>query len=251
MNKFLISVIMPAFNAERYLSQSIQSVIDQTYENWELWVIDDASTDNSKIVIEEYKSANNRINSIYLEKNSGTAIARNSALKMSNGQYIAFLDADDVWKKNKLEVQVSLMQKNNYAFTFSMYEIINESGIIKNKIIKCPEKISYAQLLKNNTIGCLTAMYDVQILGKMYMPKIRKRQDYGLWLDILRTGTTGYGIPQSLAYYRETQTSLSANKLSVIKYNWQILRKHQQLNIFSSLYYFSFFLLHKTIKYFA
>lgn len=245
----LVSVIMPIYNSEKFLEPAIKSVIAQTYSNWELWLIDDCSNDNSVAIIKQFVNIEPRIKEVYLKQNSGSAISRNIAIERSNGKYIAFLDADDIWEKEKLFIQIRFMEENNYVFTYSFYDIINKTADQTKKIITAPLQLNYSNLLKNNTIGCLTAVYNTEVLGKLQMPNIRKRQDYGLWLDILQTGITAYCIPTVLAHYRIETGSLSQNKIKVLSYNWLILRKYQQLSFFSSVYYFSCFLLNKSIKY--
>ena len=245
MDDILVSVIMPVYNSGKYLNDAIQSVIEQTYLQWELLIVDDASSDDSRNTIIEIANTDNRIHPIFLNKNSGAAIARNHAIDAARGKYIAFLDADDLWSKNKLELQVRFMEENKYDFTFTWYDIINNNS----KIIKAPPQASYKNLLKNNTIGCLTAMYNAESLGKQYMPEIRLRQDYGLWLNILRSGVVAHCLPRVLAHYRTYNSSLSGNKFKVLKYNWQLLRKHQKLSLAATVYYFLCFIINKGLKY--
>lgn len=245
----LVSVIMPVYNSERFLEDAIRSVINQIYINWELWLVDDNSTDNSKKLITNFTTIDNRIKSIFLTKNSGTAIARNTAIARSTGKYIAFLDSDDIWLPEKLSKQISFMEVNGHSFTYTWYSVMDENGMDLKQTIKAPATVTYKQLLKNNTIGCLTAVYNSDKLGKMLMPDIRKRQDYGLWLNILKTNVVGYGIKEPLAIYRTGISSLSNKKTNVLKYNWILLRKYQHLSFFLSLFYFLCFLYNKSIKY--
>ena len=244
-----VSIIMPVYNSEKYLPDAIQSVLNQTYTNWELIVIDDCSTDSSFNYVKQIAATHTQIIPLQLPTNSGAAVARNLGIDYANGKYIAFLDADDLWLPEKLKIQVDFMEKNNSAISCTFYAVLNEAGQPTNKIITAPPKITYKQLLKNNTIGCLTAMYNVLVCGKQKMPLIRKRQDYGLWLNILKAGHTAETIPEVLAQYRTGADSLSGNKLKVLSYNWELLRKHQQLSFFSAAYYFSCFLWNKTFKY--
>ncbi len=249
MDEPLVSIIMPVYNSEPYLETSIMSVINQTYLNWELWLIDDKSSDNSKQIISSFTAIDKRIKSIFLTANSGTAITRNTAILRSEGKYIAFLDSDDLWLREKLSQQITYMEMNERSFTFTSYANMDENGKDLKRIIYAPKTVNYNQLLKNNTIGCLTAIYNSEKFGKMLMPEIRKRQDYGLWLNILKTGEIGYGLNEILAIYRTGKASLSNKKTNVLKYNWILLRKHQNLSFFSSLYYFSCFLVNKSLKY--
>lgn len=247
----LVSVIMPVYNAEDHVAESIASVIAQSYTNWELLIIDDESADDSLKLVTAIAEKEDRIKIFSTGTRSGSAQSRNTGIAHAAGRYIAFLDADDIWMNIKLERQIRFMMEKEIQFSFTDYEIIKADGRRTHKIISCPGRITYRQLLRSNTVGCLTAVYDAGKLGRMYMPDIMKRQDYGLWLNILRTGISGYGINENLALYRTGHTALSSNKLSVLKYNWQILREHQKLPLFHSIFYFCTFLLLKTFKYFS
>ena len=189
----MISIVTPSYNSSKFISETIESAISQTYQSWEMIIVDDCSTDGSQEIIKEYCKNDSRIKLFALEDNSGAAVARNRAINEANGEYIAFLDSDDLWTHDKLEKQLAFMQKNNYAFTYTFYKKIDEKGMSLNKNVTPPISIDYNGLLKNNVIGCLTVMYSVDVLGKIYMPLIRKRQDYATWLKILKTGIIGTG----------------------------------------------------------
>lgn len=250
MHEPLVSVIMPAYNAGKYIGPSVRSVLEQTYAHWELWIIDDGSSDNTKEIIEHLAQSDARIHACFMPGNTGTAAARNKGIAESRGKYIAFLDADDLWKNNKLEIQVAFMEEKGCALSYSWYEVMDAEGKPLKRLIKSPGTITYRRLLRSNVIGCLTAMYNAEILGKMYMPDIRKRQDYGLWLDILRKKHTACGMQQSLAWYRDGHSSLSSgNKIALLKYNWILLRKQQKLNVFASAFYFAAFFCNKSLKF--
>lgn len=249
MTNPLVSIIMPVYNSEKVLKAAIDSVLQQTYANWELIIVDDKSTDQSLAIIQTYTAQKTNIILIEQAENSGAAISRNKGIAKAKGKYIAFLDADDIWLPEKLALQIAFMEKNQSALTCTYYSTMQQDGTPFKSIIKAPDRITYHQLLKNNTIGCLTAVYNVEICGKQYMPEIRKRQDYGLWLNILRAGYIAETIPLVLAQYRFGADSLSQNKWKVLGYNWELLRKHQQLSVFKSLYYFTCFLWNKTFKY--
>lgn len=251
MNEPLVSVITPVFNSEKYLGSTIASVLNQTYRNWELWLINDCSTDNSFALMQSFSAQDKRIHAVSLDKNSGPAVARNKGIENAGGRYIAFLDADDLWKPEKLAVQIAFMQENNFALSYSHYDVIDENGKPTGRTIYCPAAINYKKLLIENQIGCLTGIYDAEQLGKIFMPLIYKRQDYGLWLNILKTGVTGHGIQQSLAFYRKYSTSLSGNKFGVLKYNWLLVRKYQNLNFPEASFYFFLFLFNKGMKFMA
>ncbi|MFW0713404.1 glycosyltransferase family 2 protein [Aliarcobacter butzleri] len=245
--KDLVSIITPSYKSERFISQTIESVLSQTYQDLEMIIVDDVSPDNSNKIIEEYCKKDNRIKLIRLEKNSGPAIARNRAIEEAKGRYIAFLDADDLWKPEKLEKQIRFMEEKNCALSCSAYETMSEEGVLQNKFITIPLKISYKDLLKSNHIGCLTAIYDTQKVGKIYMPLINKRQDYGLWLKILRKIDFAYGINEPLATYRLMSNSVSSNKISLFKYHYKLFREFENIGKIKTLYYLCWHVLTKLI----
>lgn len=234
----MISIITPSYNSEKFISETIDSVLAQTYQNWEMIIVDDVSTDNSIGVISKYLVLDNRIKLIQLNKNSGAAVARNTAIKIAKGRYIAFLDSDDLWTHEKLEKHILFMQLNNYPFTFSSYEKISEDGVNNLGIVSTPKKVNYQELLKTNVIGCLTAIYDTKYFGKVLMPLIRKRQDFGLWLKLLKRTDYAYSINEPLAIYRVRTGSISSNKLNTISSIWGLYRDIEQLSILSASYYF-------------
>lgn len=221
--KELVSIITPSYNSEKFISETINSIINQTYTNWELLITDDLSTDNTIEIVEFYVKNDSRIKLFKLEKNSGAAIARNNSINNSKGRYIAFLDSDDLWLKNKLELQIEFMRKNGYALTYTSYEKFkNRKTFISN--IYSLNKLSYNDMLKNNYIGCLTAIYDSKILGKILMPNIRRRQDYALWLKILKRIDYAYGLDMVLSKYRVLETSLSKGFIANLKYTFYLFR---------------------------
>ncbi|EOH0493162.1 glycosyltransferase family 2 protein [Providencia rettgeri] len=193
----LVSIIMPCYNAEQYIKDSINSVLNQTYPHFELIIIDDLSTDNSINIINSF--SDNRIKLIQLTQNGGAGVARNTGIEAAQGRFIAFLDSDDLWRPNKLEAQLSHMIEGNYPLSYTQYQKFTQEG--KGKLVIPPNTVTYNELLYCNIIGCLTAVYDTKILGKQFMPLIRKRQDMGLWLKILAQGHTAYCCPQVLAEY--------------------------------------------------
>ena len=180
-SKNLVSIITPLYNCERFVQDTINSIIEQTYTNWELFLIDDCSNDNTLSIVESVAKEDRRIKIIRLKRNSGAAIARNEGIKYASGKYIAFLDSDDLWKPYKLERQLYHMQKRDLPFTYTSYERINEDGSFRG-VVEVPAKVSYKELLNTCVIGCLTVIYNVEQLGKMYMPDIRKSGEYGLWM---------------------------------------------------------------------
>lgn len=238
MEKDLVSIITPVYNAERFLKQTIESVINQSYENWEMILVDDRSQDNSEKIIKDYMDRDKRIKYIKLEKNSGAAVARNTAIKNSIGRYIAFLDSDDIWNKNKLDVQINFMKNNNIGFSFSEYDVMTENGEKIDRIIKIPEKINYRGYLKNTIIGCLTVVIDREICGDFEMVDIRKNQDMATWLQLLKKGYSAYGVNECLATYRLVDGSISNNKIKAAKSVWRTYREVEKFNIILSVYYF-------------
>lgn len=243
----LVSIITPSYKSVKFISQTIESVIAQTYKDWEMIIVDDVSPDNSNEIIEEFCKIDNRIKLIRLEKNSGPAVARNIAIEKANGRYIAFLDADDLWKAEKLEKQLSFMKEKNCALSYSSYKTMTEDGVLFQKIVIPPSKLSYSDLLKSNYIGCLTAVYDTQKIGKIYMPVINKRQDYGLWLRILKKSDFAYGITEPLATYRIMSNSVSSNKISLLKYHYKLFTEFENMGNIKSLYYLCWHILTKLI----
>ena len=244
----LVSIITPSYNSKQFIPETIQSVLNQTFKNWEMIIVDDMSTDNSNSIIEECIKNDFRIKLIKLKENSGPAIARNRAIEESNGRYMAFLDADDIWEPFKLEKQIQFMQQNNLALSYASYYLIDERGAQLGTFITKP-RVNYFNLLKTNSIGCLTAIYDTDKLGKVYMPNIIKRQDYGLWLKLLKKTDYAMGILEPLASYRIMRNSVSSNKFIASQYVWKLFREVEKLNIFQSIYYFCFYTYYGFKKY--
>lgn len=231
-----VSIITPLYNSSLYFKNAVNSVLEQNYGSWELILIDDKSTDDT-IEKAQIFLRDSRIRLVRLETNSGSGVARNVGIEKARGRYIAFLDSDDCWLPNKLEKQVSFMQKNNVAFSYSAYEKIDKSGK-KIGVVRVPEQVEYTDLLKVCSIGCLTAIYDTEKLGKVYMPLIRKRQDLGLWLRILKKIPYAYGMNEVLAQYQLRSDSISANKKEASRYTWKLYREIERLNFIKASYYF-------------
>lgn len=236
--KDLVSVIIPVYNAEKFLEETIQTVIDQTYTNWELLLINDCSKDKSKEVAKQFLS--NKIKWIDMKKNGGAAKARNKGIELAKGKYICFLDADDKWDKEKLEKQVSFMKKKDCAFSFTSYEFADDKCVPNGKQVHVPEKINYNQSLKNTTIWTSTVMFDMDKLSKddIYMPNVARGQDTATWWKVLKKIDYAYGLDEILSYYRRTNESLSANKFVALKRTWNLYRNVEHLNLMSSIYNF-------------
>ncbi|UAL47047.1 glycosyltransferase family 2 protein [Sutcliffiella horikoshii] len=231
MSSSLVSVITPSYNAEKFISATIESVRTQTYTNWEMIIVDDCSKDTTREILKKYAELDPRIKPIFLEENSGAAVARNTALKAAQGDYVAFLDSDDLWVLDKLEKQLAFMQENDYAFSFTAYNLMDENGKPLDKVIDVPEQIDYKGLLKNTIIGCLTVMIDTRKVEPLQMPLIRTRQDFALWLKVLREGHIAYGMQEPLANYRIVEGSISSNKLKTAKRNWYVYREIEKLSL--------------------
>lgn len=234
-----VSIITPVYNCEKLISKTIESVIKQSYKNWEMLLVDDCSTDNSKNIIEKYIKEDERVKYFKLKENSGAAVARNYALEQANGRFIAYLDADDLWKEDKLEKQVQFMLNNNYAFSCTSYEKIDESGNSK-KIIKMPMKVNYSLFLRNTIIQTVGVMVDSKITGKdiLIMPNIRRRQDAATWCQLLKNNYDCYGMNEVLSYYRVVANSLSSNKFKAVKGTWFLYRKVEKLSLLKSCFCF-------------
>ena len=246
-----VSVIIPTYNSSKTVKRSIESVLNQTHQNFEIIITDDNSNDNTVSLIEKYLKKHNNIKLFCLDENRGAGYARNFCIEKASGDYIAFLDSDDYWYPNKLEIQIRFMKKRNIHFTYSSYDIIDEDGKKLNKIAAKP-KIDYIDILRNNYLGCLTVIYDVNYFGKLYMPKLRKRQDWCLWIDIIKKNGTVYGIKDSLGAYSIHKKSLSSNKIKLLKYNWLVYKQHLGFSYFFSTFlliqYLAFYLYKKAFN---
>jgi glycosyltransferase involved in cell wall biosynthesis len=231
----LVSIITPMYNGEAFFPGTARSVLGQTWGNWEWIIVDDGSEDRSLALAQKEAGKDPRVRVASLDSNMGPAEARNRAIDMAKGKFIAFLDSDDLWKPEKLEKQVGFMLEGGISFSYSYYEVIEEAGAPLDRTVRPPLKLTYSDMLRKNHIGCLTAMYDASALGKMYMPLLRKRQDYGLWLDILKRVEFAHCLPEALAVYRLRGSSISSNKMDLAKYNWKLFREVEGLPFFSSL----------------
>lgn len=248
MKKPLVSVITPSYNAERFIGESIQSVLNQTYDNWEMIIVDDKSTDNTVEIVQKFIDQDARIRIIRLQENSGSAIARNTAIDQALGKYIAFLDSDDVWLPEKLSKQVQFMEENNLTFSFTKYVRMYEDGTLTNGYSKVPKKITYEKLMKHCVIGCLTVMLNREAIGNERMVNIRTRQDYAFWLTLLRKGHTAYGLDEVLSKYRLVENSISSNKLKVAKQNWNLYRHIEGHTFIKAAWYFSHYAIRSVLQ---
>ena len=228
----LVSVITPVYNASATLQRTIDSVKAQTYREWELILVDDASSDDSVRLAQAAIDTDQRIRLITLNENRGAAVARNVALDAARGQYLAFLDADDAWDTTKLTKQLEFMRSRNLAFTYTAYRTT------KGRIIRVPDQVNYQRLITDNVIGCLTVMIDRTQTGDFQMPNVRRGQDHLTWLLLLRPGLLAYGLNEVLATYTVGNTdSLSGNKLKAAKRQWTNYRNVLGFGWFTSVRY--------------
>jgi len=233
----LVSIITPSFNAEVFIEETVASVIQQTHQNWEMLIVDDASTDQTLEVLKKISKKEPRVKVQSLSTNAGAAVARNKAIDVAKGKYLAFLDADDIWFPFHLEQSIQTCKSKNVPFVFASYQRSNEKLKVVYPDFIVPKKVSYTDILKTNSISCLTAFIDVSQLGKEKMPNIKKRQDMGLWLIYLKKIPYAYGIQKCHAIYRIRENSLSRNKKGLISYQWEFYREVEKLSIFQSIYY--------------
>ncbi len=243
----LVSIIMPNYNGSKYLNESISSVLSQTYKNWELIFVDDCSTDNSLDMVRDYND--DRIVIIVNEKNSGAAVSRNKAIDRAKGKWIAFLDNDDIWDKDKLLKHLSFMSEKNATFSCTDYYVFSSA---KNKRLYSPKKdeYDYKAILKHNAIGCSTVIFNAEKIGKVYMPEEAvKREDFACWLQILKKGEKVICFREPLTYYRVGKNSVSSNKLKMIKYQWNVYRKIEKISFFGSIRYMFHWAINGFLKY--
>lgn len=239
----LVSVIVPVYNAEKFIREAMDSVRAQTYENWELLLVEDGSNDGSVDVITGYiaETQETRIRLIRQPSNQGAARARNRGVREAAGRYIAYLDADDLWMPEKLEHELRFVEEKDAAFAFTGYEFADERGVGLGKIVRVPETLVYRQALSNTTIFTTTVMFDTAKISKelLEMPEI-KSEDTALWWRILRDGYIAYGLDENLARYRRAGRTLSSNKLKAIRRIWNLYRKAEGLNLARSIWHFCF-----------
>lgn len=234
--KDLVSIVTPAYNCSDFIRDTIQSVLNQTFTDWEMIVVDDCSSDNTYRLVKKEADKDDRIKIIKNTKNVGPAKSRNKAIKEAKGTYIAFLDGDDFWLPNKLEYQLRFMKNQGALFSFSSYLLIDEKGKSLKKMSTAPAIISYRDLIKFNWIGTSTVIYNSQELDKQYMPHIRNRQDWACWLQLSKL-TDAYFIGEPLVKYRVRKDSISSNKVKMIYYHWKIYREIESLTYFKSINY--------------
>lgn len=231
----LVSIIMPSYNTARFIRESIQSVLDQTYQNWELLIVDDCSTDNTDEVVASIED--DRIKYFKNEKNSGAAVSRNRALREAKGKWIAFLDSDDLWLPEKLEKQIQFMSENNYHFSYTNYVEVDEDNFPLGTFVTGPKKVSKTLMYTFNYMGCLTVMYDREHVGLIQIEDLKKRNDYALWIKVSKK-CPAYLLNETLAKYRIRSSGSIMNRskspLSRMKYNYFLWKNSEHLNTVSA-----------------
>ena len=244
----LVSIITPNYNSGRFIKDCIESVLAQTYTNWEMIIIDDGSNDNSKEIITNLSVCDERIQTVFLDKNIGAAGARNIAIRKAVGKYIAFLDSDDLWIPDKLGQQISFMNQKDIAFSFTTYQVISEDGLIERNVVHAPKFMDYDAYLKDTIIGCLTVVVDREKTGEFQMPDISSSHDMALWLLIMKRGFIAYGIDINLAKYRLVSTSNTASKVKAAKDVWKVYRDIEALSFSYSCWCFCNYVFHAIKK---
>ncbi len=246
-----VSIIVPVYNVEKYIVETMDCVRAQTYAQWELLLVEDGSTDETKRIIMDYleKAADERIRMIEQPINGGAAKARNDGVSKAKGRYIAYLDSDDLWEPKKLEKQIAFMDQKDAAFSFTGYEFADENGKGLGKVVRVPETLNYSQALKNTTIFTTTVMFDTDKISKdkLVMPQI-KSEDTALWWRVLKEGYIAYGLDENLVKYRRIGKSLSSNKVEAIRRIWNLYRKAEGLGIFQSMWNFCFWAVRAVVR---
>lgn len=247
-NEPLVSIVMPAYNCEKYIIVAINSVIDQTYKNWELLVLDDGSKDNTLKIIEEFSLKDSRIKSLPNGKNMGVSATRNRGIEIAGGDWIAFLDSDDMWESSKLEKQLKLAEENTAGFVFTGSSYINEEGVPFRGIFEVPKKVTYKKLRKQNVISCSSVLVKKKYFENIKMERDDMHEDYAVWLRILRLGVIAYGINEPLLIYRISRNSKSGNKIKTIKMTYKVFR-FIGVNCIESTYFMMRHVLASVVKY--
>ncbi len=237
----LISIVVPVYNAAPFLKRTLESVKNQSYPNWELILVDDASADSSIKLIEQQTGGWDRpagsVRLLKNEKNRGPAVSRNQGLREAHGRYLAYLDADDYWETDKLERQYRFMREKDCAFSFTGYEFAGRDGVRNGRVVHVPESISYEEALTNTTISTITVMFDrSKIMDRLlYMPEDCPREDTATWWQILKNGYVAYGLDEALSVYCRHKGSHSANKLKAVLGTYQMYRKQEQLGLLKTM----------------
>lgn len=223
-NKALVSIVMPAYNCEKYVVEAVNSVLAQTYQNWELLVLDDGSKDNTLQMINEFRNKDSRIRPLQNEKNMGVSATRNRGIELASGDWIAFLDSDDMWEPSKLEKQLEIAEKKAAEFLFTGSSYINEEGEPYKGIFEVPEIVTYKRVRNQNVVSCSSVLVKKKYFENIKMEKDEMHEDYAVWLRILKLGVTAYGVNEPLLIYRISRNSKSGNKMKTIKMTYKVFR---------------------------
>lgn len=233
----LVSIITPMYNAQKYIAQTMDSVLAQTYSNWEMIIMDDCSTDSCPEIVKEYCRKDSRIKYFKNKENQGVSGTRNAAMQKATGRYLAFLDSDDLWNPEKLSIQISFMEQNDAHFCCTGCCVIDENGKLTGQVRHVPPKKNYRQMLKGNSAACLTVVVDRKYIDDPIMPEI-PHEDYAAWLNAIKDGEVVYGIDQVLASYRVAGNSVSGNKIRAALWTWSIYRDYLHIPLYKSIFYF-------------
>ena len=246
-----ISIITPAYNAENYLCETIESVQKQSFEDWELIIVDDCSTDNTSVVANDYAKKDSRIKVIKAPKNGGVAAARNIGLENATGDYIAFVDSDDLWKADKLEKQLAFMKEKGCVLSYTDFQKFNTTDGSLGKVMRCPKRMRANDILKNTAIGCLTVMVHKKQSGDFRMPPLNHTEDNCTWYHILKnTDQTAYNVGEVLSLYRDGNASMTKNKGKSAKQQWETYRCYFKFSIIKSAYYFTWYAINAVLRHF-
>ena len=247
----MISIVVPVYNAEKYIVETMDSVLAQTYTDWELVLVLNGCVDSSEEIVKKYKEEHKDRNILVIveHENKGAAMARNRGVNAASGRYIAYVDADDIWMPEKLEHQLQFMKDKNAAFICSGYEFADENAKGTGKVVHVPAYLTYKEALKNTTIFTSTVMFDTEKLPKekIQMPNI-KSEDTALWWKVLRDGWLVYGLDENLVLYRRPKQSLSSNKVEAIRRVWNLYRKSEKLSVIYSAYNFCFWAVRAVLR---
>lgn len=245
----IVSIITPVYNSSRFLEATANSVFNQSYTDWEWILVDDCSEDNSWEIMIRLKEKDNRVKIFKNKRNLKSGETRNFAIKKAIGRWIAFLDSDDTWHKDKLNIQIDFMLKNQCFFSHTSYGYIDENGNKIKSTLHVNKKVSYVDLLKRTEISCLTAIYDAKSIGKFYMSSHSRKQDYALWLSILKEGYNSFGLDIELAYYRQVKNSATSKKYKLFFKHILFLMDTQGFGVIKSLYYTFYWVKNGLVRY--
>ena len=245
----LVSVITPVYNAERFIADTIESVQNQTYTEWELLLVNDCSSDQSVPIIEKYSANDPRIKLISLSSNSGAAVARNAGLAAAQGEFIAFIDSDDCWTETKLSDQLAFMQKLDSVFSYTNFALVNEAGDKVKERVQLPHRLTYSGLLKNTAIACSTVIINRAKVGDFTMPLVRKGQDTATWLKLMRErNIAADGLDKVLNHYRQVEGSISSDRIGALKRTWYTYRHLEKLPLYQAIYYFGHYVMQAVLR---